>query len=918
MSSADFEPSAEQQRVIDYRGGHLQIIACAGSGKTEAISRRVAKLIVDGVPPASIIAFTFTERAAEAMKSRILHRVAGSLGPQALDKISPMYIGTIHSYCMRMLQDHVPEYANYDVLDENRLAGLLSREINRLKLKALCGAHWESIHEFLRNADVVENELIPVKELQGSEFGRCHEQYCAMLKRYHFLTFGQLISSAVRALSDPVIFQRVHAPLRYLVVDEYQDINPAQEQLIRLLAKPPVHLTVVGDDDQAIYQWRGSNVNNMQGFAKRYDSESRTLSTNRRGRPKIIATANTFAKSISPRLPKKMRPYRPASGPELCCWAAETAIDEARVIAETIEHLINRGYRYRDIAILARSVRTTSPPIIDALRHRNIPVRCAGRTGFFLLPEAQVLGKTYAWLSNNGWKSERYGKSKPVDLDELIAEFATVFNLKSPDRKKLRQLLIKWQERAQDEHTTANLVRDYYILLRLLGVQLWDLSHADISARAGSLATFSELLADFEHVRRRARWVQDDGEETYRGGQSAGEWYYRNLFNYIQFYALDSYDDFGGEDSFEVDAVDILTIHRAKGLEWPVVFVPALVEGRFPSKYAGEEQDWLLSAKAFPETKRRRYAGSEADERRLFYVAMTRARDVVYLSRFRKKKNTFRASPFLVEVAGGEPKALSKLPLPPDFVPAQQSSLDKPTLSFSELAAYEECPLSYRLSSRLGFQPQLVAELGYGKAVHHILRRLADHVREEGKLPTAVALKRLFDAEFYLPFAHKPAYEKLREAADRLIGRYLTEYSDDLHRIWLSERPFELHLDDGIVSGRADVILDREGGDAGSLALVDYKTATDPDGPDLYAFQLAVYAAAGHGEGINIRGAYLHDLAEGTRIPIGVMNGETEVAKQRANELVRRISLAQFEAKPEKRKCGQCDVRFVCTHGPAR
>ena len=286
--------------------------------------------------------------------------------------------------------------------------------------------------------------------MKGTPFGECHIAFKQMLFRYHFLTYGLLISEAVKALGRPDVFKRVHGPLRHLIVDEYQDINPAQEKLISFLANPPVHLCVVADDDQAIYQWRGSDVSNMQEFPKRYKpTTSHPLSTNRRSRPKIIATANDFAKSISPRLPKKMNSHRPASGPEVHCWSAETVPDEAEVIADSIEKLLKKGYRYKDIAILFRSVRTSSPPLIQLFKERDIPFRCAGRTGLFMQPEASVLGKMYAWLLDNDWKNDRYGDSESITLDDLLTEFQDVFN----EGKKiagLRQHLGDWKAEVND------------------------------------------------------------------------------------------------------------------------------------------------------------------------------------------------------------------------------------------------------------------------------------------------------------------------------------------------------------------------------------------------------------------------------------------------------------------------------------
>ena len=266
-------------------------------------------------------------------------RIGESKGPGFLDRLGPMFIGTIHAYCLQMLQTHVPQYGNFDILDENRLAGLLSREHTRLDLGKLGDKYWRPIIDFLRNVDVVENELIDPQQFARTPFGEVFKGFCGTLDRYRYLTFGLLISTAVRALDDSPVFESVHGPLRHLIVDEYQDINPAQERLIEILAEPPVHLCVVGDNDQSIYQWRGSDVSNILEFKARYKAKPVPLSVNRRSRPKIISVANTFAKSIKPRLPKEMKKHRPGGGPEVFCWSADTPEQEATRIADTIQGL---------------------------------------------------------------------------------------------------------------------------------------------------------------------------------------------------------------------------------------------------------------------------------------------------------------------------------------------------------------------------------------------------------------------------------------------------------------------------------------------------------------------------------------------------------------------------------------------------
>jgi DNA helicase-2/ATP-dependent DNA helicase PcrA len=909
-----FSLSPEQERVVNHRGGHLQVIACAGAGKTEAISRRVSSLILEGAEPNQIIAFTFTERAAQSLKTRITKRIAEAKGSVFLDRLGPMYVGTIHAYCLKMLQDHVPDYGNFDILDENRLAGLLSREHKRLDLNALGNQHWRPIFDFLRNADVVENELIDTSAIKDTPFGRCYSRFKDTLARYHFLTFGLLVSEAVKALGNPLIAGRVRQHLRHLIVDEYQDINPAQEQLIALLAQEPVQLTVVADDDQSIYQWRGSDVGNMLGFRERYSPvTSLTLSVNRRCRPEIIRSANAFATSIAPRLEKRMEPHREAGGPEVFGWSAETDEEEARIIADTIERLRRQGYRYKDIAVLFRSVRTSSVPLIEECEDRGIPVRCAGRTGLFLQPEAAALGKVYAYLVDGDWKSERYGQSQPVDLDGLVQELEAVFANGEPIRH-LGEYLSGWKRLVKSTSAEVNLVKDFYKLLRELGIHHLDLDVPETSTTLGTLARLSQILADYEHVTRRARYVEEEKEQVFRGGQDRGTYFYQRLYNYLQYYALDAYEDFEGEDTFDLDAIDILTVHQSKGLEWPVVFLPSLVEGRFPSRYAGRSQDWLLPDDLFPHQVRSRYEGSDTEERRLFYVALTRARDVTYLSRFQRKTNTFKPSQYLLEVCGRDPEVVEQLPLPPSFTPGAEHGDELPSHSFSELAAYENCPLKFRFSTSLGFQPQLVSELGYGRAIHHILRHVAEVAKSRKQLPTPEEVQQIFQDEFYLPFANNAAFHALLDRARKLVAKYLDDYSGEMMRVWETERPFELHLDKGIVTGRADVILDRENGVVGNLGIVDYKTSNETKTDDVFAFQLAIYAAAGRGEGLDVRAAYLHALKESERHPIPVGDEEVAAARTRAESLIEGISSGNFPAKPDKARCKRCDVRSICKH----
>jgi DNA helicase-2/ATP-dependent DNA helicase PcrA len=908
--------SAAQLAVVQHRGADLQVIACAGSGKTESVSRRIAALIEEGAEPASIVAFTFTERAAAELKERIVRRVAERMGAAFRDRLGPMFVGTIHAYCFRVLQDHVPRYGSYDVLDDNRHAGLLSREHKAIGLSRLGSKHWQPIRDFAKAVDVIGNELIPTSAFDGTPLGECLRAYREILDRFHFLTFSTIISAAVEALEDPAVHARALGGLRHLIVDEYQDINPAQQRLIELMAQPPVSLCVVGDDDQSIYQWRGSDVSHIVHFAdRRAGAVTVTLDANRRSRPGIVAAASAFARSIPDRLTKDMTPVRPAGDVELIAWSAETERDEAERVADTIARLHAQGFRYRDVAVLFRSVRTSAPPLLEALEARGIPYACAGRTGLFLQPEILLFGEIFAWFVDGDWKETRYGDARPADLDHIVIELSRHFGGGQPIAG-LRTYLEDWKAFQLRGLRTVNLVDDFYRLLSKLGVQSIDPDTPIGAARLGAYARFSEILADFEHVQRRGYRVhgEGDGEDgRFQAGRDRGKWYFLSLYNYLQHWARDAYEDFAGETIVELDAVDILTVHQAKGLEWPVVFLPALVNGRFPSARSGRPQDWLVPEDVFPAATRARYEGSDAEERRLFYVALTRARDVVYLSCFGRKARRFQPSPYLLEVAGG-PLVTGELPLPGIVTAPTVTEPPVAEISFSDLARLDDCGYAYRLGSSLGYQQPLAVELGYGKAIHHVLRQLAEVTRADGAVPGSEGLDALVDAEFYVPFASATGYEQMRKAASRLVERYVADYHDDLARVWELERPFALHFEEGVVSGRADVILDRENGLPSRLAIVDYKVSSDPGREERYRLQLAVYAAAGRGEGLAVEAAYLHELREGARHPVDIGPAATADAAVRVRSLLVRAREGDFPPRPEHGRCGSCDYRRICRH----
>ncbi|MGY1592260.1 ATP-dependent helicase [Geodermatophilus sp. SYSU D00708] len=898
----------EAAAAVAHRGGHVQIIAAAGSGKTEVVSQRVASLLADGEAAESIVAFTFTEKAAAELKERIRQRAIAKMGDAATDQLGRLYVGTIHGYCFRLLQTYVAKYETYTPLDPNQLTNLLYREANRLKLRRLDADEklFRSITAFQESIDIVENELMRVEDLPDIPFRESAELYYAMLDGYRFMSFGTQIVEAVRALEDAAIRTAVTASLKHLIVDEYQDVNPAQEQLIRLLSKPhgTADVVVVGDDDQAIYQWRGSSVDNIVSFKDRYPGVTQfNLLVNRRSRPGIVQLANGFARSIPARLAKEMGFFRAESGPAVSIAIGhDTEQDEADAIALDIESLHAQGVRYQDIAILVRG-RNAYPRILDALDISKIPVQPGGRTGLFEQPEAAVFGATFAWLSDIDWAPGRFIQRTTTTLPDLLADYRTAFDLADDDIQKVQGHLIKWKSKTIQDPPDfdPSLVGEFYDLTALLRISEWDLSDAVQRNRLGTVARFTNVLADYESVTRRSRRDPDNPSEQV-GGAVGNEWFYRNFALLLVNYATGNYDGFDGEEDLLGAGVALLTVHGAKGLEWPVVFLPSLTDGRFPSSRSGRSRDWLLPRHLFDAA---RYEGSDAEERRLFYVALTRARDWVSLSSHSKvTKNAAKASPYILEAQA----LATSAGLPTD---AEPRGIETPDLAvtYSELEAYLACPQSYLLRNDLGFMPPAKSEIGYGNAVHHIMRVIAEHARTTGKLPSPRQINDLLTSDFFLPFANKAAHKEMREKARRLIFKYVNENQNDIKRTWATERPFELYLDGVVVSGRADVIYDEHDGVISNLAIVDYKTST---GGEIHPLQLQVYADAGRREGLTVGAAFIHDMSTTTRHTVDITDESVMKAEETVVEAAALLKKRDFTPKPERSKCLACDVKTVC------
>lgn len=457
--------SDSQKEAVLADSQYVRLIAGAGAGKTETLTRRILYLLFEKhFSPGSIVAFTFTEKAAASMKNRIFKRVLGLEAAGIYNTLGDMYIGTIHGFCNRILEEQFG-YGSWEVLDENQEMALLINISDRIGLTN--GRNpTDRANIFKKSLSVMYNDLLSRDEIknQAPEFFASVRAYEEYLDRFHLLTFDRMITLALthlQATPDPT------RNIRHLIVDEYQDINPAQEALIRTIGRS--NIFVVGDPRQTIFQWRGSDEGCFQRFGTFYPGvQDIVLPENRRSGRQIVTVANTLASHFQSGPYEPMTATRPDAG-AVYRIDYPTPGDEAEGIADQILSLVNSGScRYQDIGILLRSVNNSATPFIQTLRRYHIPFILSGQVGLFKRQEILTLAKIFCWLSPKGFfpasiKDRKNTISGDILLDSAIDDWCSVVS-STYTPEVIRKTLGYWKITVLEDKEYRNITTAYYNL----------------------------------------------------------------------------------------------------------------------------------------------------------------------------------------------------------------------------------------------------------------------------------------------------------------------------------------------------------------------------------------------------------------------------------------------------------------------
>lgn len=908
----EFNYTENQRRAFLTIDRNLQIVACAGSGKTQVLAQRVVEILRgngdDGAQPANIVAFTFTERAGAELKARIVELVRDDLGD--ITGMAEMYVGTIHGYCLQLLQSQIPKYFKYSVLNEIQTRLLVDRASRKTGLGDLGLTRWKDSARYLSALDILREAELDSDVLDGHPALEALSKYQGYLDEKRSLDYSEIVCRAVSELSSNVVLREsIASRLRYLIIDEYQDVNPLQERLIRLLHELGANVCVVGDDDQTIYQWRGSSVENILQFADRYpDVATIPIERNFRSSEGVVEAARGVIENNDPdRLEKRMHSHGVQSYErgDILCLEFNSIDEEARWIATKAKAMLGtpfadkpggppRGLAESDIAVLLRSVRRNGEAIVTALRREGLNVVVGGMTGLFDTPEAQAAVAIFDFMVGRVTKSALrdawLGADLGVDPRALRSAIATLGQQR------------RWGESRR--YWTYNLQRTFLGFLEEAGLREEDIPGKDRGEIVYyNLGKFSEVISDYEQIH-----FHSEPKRKY-------EWFAEFLQRQAPDYYPEGWQDRGYA---RPNAVQVMTVHQAKGMEWPVVFVPCLIRNRFPSKKHGGPSVWHIIPKEGVRDADR-FDGSVEDERRLFYVALTRSKKFLYCSWAPIPANQLyrKASQFVAELTASD-MVLTKEPkrsLPKKLPSTSRHSVLNVTFSFSELKYLFECPYEFKLRFMYGFNPPLHEALGYGKSLHDALAEV--HKRAlEGDIPGRAEAAELVERHLHVPFAYPELRAALQESGTKAVKRYIKSNAQVLDKVEHVEQVVELNLGDGlVVNGRIDLIRRT---DTREIVIIDFKSTERAQQEEVTRMQLHVYAIGYReltGRSADLIEIYNLDHGGSVRETVdAALETRTVSAINDAGTAVRANRLRPL---PEWEKtCAVCDVSGICRTSP--
>ena len=962
-----------QQEAVEHTSGPLIIIAGAGTGKTTVITQKIANLIKNkGVSAENILTLAFNDKAA----NEILERVEEMTNIDYVD----MQISTFHSFCQRILEEFgldIGISSSFNILTQTDAWILVSKNLEKFRLNYYrpLGSPTKHIHELINHFSKCKDELISPEDYleyannleldkdnihkdekdRLSELANTYHTYNQILLDNQSLDFGDLIYYTIELLKKrPAILKKLQDKYKYILVDEFQDVNWAQYQLVRMIAGEKPNLTVVGDDDQGIYSFRGASVYNIMRFNDDYkEAKQIILNENYRSGQNILDTAYKSIQNNNPdrlesklKLNKKLKSKTKDKGKVIHTHKASLE-EEVGFVVKEMSRLkkIDPESTWDDFAILIRA-NNHSIPFVAGLESAGIPYEFLSSTGlyrqkivvdcvsFFRVVDNhfdsismfRLLSMPILEMKENDIQKITYNaKRKSISFYEAIKRSAE-YRLSSEGVEKCNKLI----DLVHNALKQSRFEKPHRILLDFLensGYMSYLAKKEDEGDR--------EIIRDINHLRQYFEFVT-------KYEQNIPE---AKIFDFLeQFEYLLQSGEQGSlyQPSDTPDSVNIVTIHRAKGLEFKYVFLINLVEDRFPSRRRGngiEIPNDLIHEK-LPEGDIH-----FQEERRLFYVAQTRAKNKLYflsssdyggarakkISRFLDELD-YKAFSEINEKTGINSVKIEKnIETESDYV----YEIPK-TFSYSQIKSYNTCPYQYKLTSIVKLPMKQSHYFSFGNTIHNTLQEFYQRVKimnevsqdsffDKPKIssnekmitvPSIEELLKIYENKWIADwYQSKIEREKYFDNGKKMLRQFYKENEKGWTIPVALESGFKIGFGDNVLKGRIDRIDQQEDG---SLHIIDYKTGkskekpTGEDKEQLIIYQIATSTIPQYSHIGQTKKLTLYFIKDGIQASFLANEKEVEKLRQKVITTIEKIQSRQFGATPSKHICQNCSYRDIC------
>jgi len=938
MKSIFDDLNSGQQEAAESTEGRVLIIAGPGSGKTLTLVRRTMNILEKNVAkPEEIVLCTFTEKAALELRDRV-RTTASDIA--YLGDMSSLRVGTLHGIANEFVEEfrhRTPLGNNFEVLDDLTQKLFIFDKFNEIvpepigsKYFGKWSTKWSTIKELLPYFDKITEELIDPEILAASDdpflsqLGIAYREFERLLWESNKVDFAHLQKIFVNLLRDPEVGPTVIARVKYVMVDEYQDTNHIQELIVNLLSSGTGNLCVVGDEDQALYRFRGATVRNILEFEQdELGCKSIQLTTNYRSHKDVVAAYNKFMSAhdwtnptgVPFRFPKTIVANNEAMHSEypsvFSIWGKDESKEAERfadMVAYLREHDVIQDYS--QVALLLYSVTERhSRPFMDALEARGIKSFCPRARAYFTNQEVRYLVGALSIILD--WNGENRGENLRGALgtlsdyvDDCQTQMVSELSIGHPLFTKIQELHKEVQS-LKPGKALDRRVADYVYLL--LGTEPFN-SWVRNDNRARNLAMFSQLSSVFQRY------------YDYTVISEKNLPYLRNhLFaSFLRFLldgGINEYED--PDQPFPRGHVQIMTIHQSKGLEFPVVAVGSLGNNINSGKAVDSALQTFYSKPLFEPVAR----VTGFDRMRLHYVAFSRPEKLLVLTHHGIDPPKAHFAPIWDNLPQwphvGKEMISSEKWLFNERIPPKKS------FSFTgDLKVYETCSRQYEMYKHLEFAPSRAVMIFFGLLVHQTIEDIHRFQLEgKGSEIDESLIEERFDLNyrFLLLRETRQIGKEQKVAALTQVLNYWKNNKHKLSQIQETEIEVTLEKDEYILKGAIDLVRSEDG----ELEVLDFKSQQRPEPGDpyidTYYKQLCIYAhILGERRGITPKKLVIYWTAEET-LEKAVMefpydSGDVESAVSHFDEVVRDIQAQNFAVSvpPDKKVCNECDFKSLC------